>query len=78
MHPELKAWRERNGRDNRIGDVDPETGKLPDWAVKSFRERHPDRTGEYTTPPPGFSRIGGHLSGGRFDSMGWWIPHRIS
>ena len=76
MHPELQAWRERNGRANRIGDCD-EDGKIPDRAVKSFRELYPWRSGDFVSAPAGGgSRSGGHHSGGRYD-LGYWVPHRI-
>jgi hypothetical protein len=77
MHPELQAWRERNGRANRIGDCDDD-GKIPDWAIKSFRDRHPERSGDYTSAPAANTRHGGDRhSGGRYD-LGYWVPHRIS
>jgi hypothetical protein len=77
MHPELKAWRERNGRANRIGDCD-EDGNIPDWAVKSFREHYPWRSGDFTSAPAGACPRGDHHSGGCYDPLGYWIPNRIS
>jgi hypothetical protein len=69
MHPELQAWRERNGRANRIGDCDDD-GKIPDWAKQAY----PERSGGFTP-----RRIfGDHHRGGRYDALGYWIPNRIS
>jgi hypothetical protein len=76
LHPELQAWRQRHGRADRIGDAD-EDGNIPDWAVASFRERHPERSGTHTSAPLGRISHRSHLSGGRYD-LGYFIPNRIT
>jgi hypothetical protein len=76
MHPELKAWRERNGRANRIGDCDEE-GNIPDWAVKSFRELYPGRSGDFVSSPRR-RVVGDHHSGGRYDVLRYWIPNKVT
>ena len=44
-NPELQAWRERNGRANRIGDLG--IGEhLPDASLEAYRELYPERSGE--------------------------------